>query len=260
MTNPSRPIAPDPTAFYLQAIGCDPATVHATTRGDRNAPSPSQHHADSVSGTAINPSPPAQTGNEEQNACSWSDLKQQVAECTACDLAQGRKQTVFGSGNPNAELLLIGEAPGRDEDIQGEPFVGRAGRLLNRMLAAIGLSRQQVQIINVVKCRPPQNRDPRPQEIAACRHFIDAQIDMVQPKIILLLGRVAACSMLRQDAPLSVLRHRWHQVHEVPAFVTYHPAYLLRSPQQKVESWRDFLEVRARLRNAVTDTREASRA
>ncbi|MDQ6951616.1 MAG: uracil-DNA glycosylase [Mariprofundales bacterium] len=177
----------------------------------------------------------------------WDELVQQVVHCTACDLAQGRSQTVFASGNPHADLLLIGEAPGPDEERQGEPLVGRPGNLLTRMLAAIGLVREQVLIINVVKCRPSNNRDPRPQEIASCRHFMDAQIALAQPKVIGLLGRLAACAVLAQDAPLSVLRHQWHQVGGIPTYVTHHPSFLLRSPQQKAQSWQDLLQIKARL-------------
>jgi len=171
----------------------------------------------------------------------WAALREQVAQCTVCDeLVGSRSQTVFGVGNPQAELLVIGEAPGADEDRQGEPFVGRAGQLLNAMLAAIKLSREQVYIANILKCRPPNNRDPKPDEAAACSAYLQRQIALIQPKVILVVGRIAAQNLLHTDAPLGKLRGRLHQLESgVPVVVTYHPAYLLRSPQEKRKAWVD---------------------
>jgi DNA polymerase len=171
----------------------------------------------------------------------WDELRREVATCTRCALHRERNRTVFGTGNPCAQWLLIGEAPGAEEDRQGEPFVGRAGQLLNAMLAAIGLAREDVWIANILKCRPPKNRDPRPEEAAACAPFLQRQIELVQPRIILALGRVAAQNLLRTDTPIGRLRGRRHEypAPRVPVVVTYHPAYLLRSPQEKRKSWDD---------------------
>jgi len=167
------------------------------------------------------------------------DLAKQAFSCTACALSHERTQVVFGTGNPQADILFIGEAPGRDEDIQGEPFVGRAGKLLDKMLAALNLNRESVYIMNAVKCRPPGNRDPNPEEVKACSQWFDPQWDVISPKIVCLLGRIAAQRVLRTDEPLSALRGKWHEHRGVPVWVTYHPAYLLRSPSQKSRGWED---------------------
>jgi len=180
-------------------------------------------------------------------------LAREASTCTACELAEGRTQVVFGVGNPGADLLFIGEAPGREEDLKGEPFVGRAGQLLDRMLAAAGLDRSQVYIMNTVKCRPPNNRDPRPEEVAACSRWFDAQLRSVKPKLICLLGRVAAQTVLESDAPLSAMRGRWHDYHGIPVRVLYHPAYLLRSPQQKRVAWQDLQQLLQRYRSLSDD-------
>lgn len=177
------------------------------------------------------------------------ELARQAASCTACPLAKGRTQVVFGVGNPHADLVFIGEAPGRDEDIKGEPFVGRAGKLLDKMLAALSLDRGDIYIMNVVKCRPPQNRDPKPEEVQACQTWFDAQWQAISPKLVCLLGRVAAQNVLETDAPLASLRGRWHERNGVPVWVTYHPAYLLRSPQQKQRSWDDLRELARKYRS-----------
>lgn len=169
----------------------------------------------------------------------WDALQASVAECTRCELAQSRTQTVFGVGNRNADWLIIGEAPGAEEDRRGEPFVGRAGQLLDQMLLAIGQQRDSVFIANILKCRPPNNRDPRPAEAAACRGYLQRQIDLVQPKIILAVGRIAAQNLLDSSDPVGRLRGRAHALGEIPLVVTYHPAYLLRSPSQKKKAWSD---------------------
>ncbi len=184
-------------------------------------------------------------------AGSLAALREQALACRACALAAGRTKVVFGTGCERPTLVFIGEAPGRDEDLQGEPFVGRAGKLLDRMMAAIGLDRQRVYIMNTVKCRPPGNRDPKPEEIAACRQWFDAQLALLAPAVVCLLGRVAAQSVLETDAPLGALRGRWHAIGAgggIRARVTYHPAYLLRSPQQKARSWEDLRAVVRALR------------
>ncbi len=168
-------------------------------------------------------------------------LRQTVSVCKKCSLHETRTQTVFGVGNPNADWLVIGEAPGAEEDRQGEPFVGRAGQLLNAMLVAIGLSREQVFIANILKCRPPNNRDPKPDEVVACSSYLKQQIELIQPKIILAVGRIAAQNLLRVDTPIGKMRGKRYTYpdSELPVLVTYHPAYLLRSPREKRKVWED---------------------
>lgn len=171
----------------------------------------------------------------------WNQLRARVAACTRCSLSATRTQTVFGVGNPQAEWLIVGEAPGAEEDRQGEPFVGRAGQLLNSMLRAIGLARAQVFIANVLKCRPPGNRDPSAGEAAECLPYLERQIALLKPKIMLAVGRIAAQNLLRTDAPLARLRRQVHTfgLSRVPLIVTYHPAYLLRTPADKRKAWED---------------------
>lgn len=176
----------------------------------------------------------------------WNGLRCAVRDCTACELAQTRTQAVFGVGPENAPLMVVGEGPGADEDARGEPFVGRAGKLLDQMLAAIGYSRSEnVFIANVVKCRPPGNRDPKPDEAEACRPFLEQQIRLVKPRLIVALGRVAAQRLLASDLPLSKLRSELHRYgpEQTPLLITYHPAYLLRSPREKAKSWADLKRV-----------------
>ncbi len=174
---------------------------------------------------------------------SLQALRVQLAQCRACRLAESRRNTVFGTGDPQAELVFIGEAPGADEDRLGEPFVGKAGRLLDRMIAAMGLRRADVYIMNTIKCRPPWNRDPSHEEIEACRPWFDAQLRLLRPRHICLLGRVAAHRVLQTDASLAKLRSRPHDYHGIPVTVTYHPAYLLRSPPRKQQAWEDLQRI-----------------
>ena len=171
----------------------------------------------------------------------WAELEEEVRQCTACGLCASRTQTVFGVGDRQTDWLIVGEAPGADEDRQGEPFVGRAGKLLNPMLQAIGLQREQVYIANILKCRPPENRDPAPAEAASCRPFLERQIALIRPRIILAVGRIAAQNLLDTDAQIGKLRGRVHRFGpaRIPLVVTYHPAYLLRSPREKRKSWDD---------------------
>lgn len=169
----------------------------------------------------------------------WEQLQAEVAGCKRCDLHQGRTQTVFGVGNREAEWLIIGEAPGAEEDRQGEPFVGRAGKLLNAMLWAIGLQRDQVYIANILKCRPPNNRDPKPEEAGCCEGYLQQQIALIKPKIILAVGRIAAQNLLKVETPIGKMRGTRYEYSNIPVVVTYHPAYLLRSPRQKRKSWQD---------------------
>jgi uracil-DNA glycosylase family 4 len=171
-----------------------------------------------------------------------------VSACTRCRLAEGRTKAVFGSGNPAAELMFVGEGPGADEDRQGLPFVGAAGELLTRIIQAIEMTRDEVYIANVVKCRPPGNRDPQPDEVAACRGYLEKQIALVRPRVLVALGRVAAQTLLGNDAPIGRLRGQWFKVQGIPTMVTYHPAALLRNPALKRPTWEDMQQVRDLLR------------
>jgi len=178
---------------------------------------------------------------EIKAAVNLEELKKTVSGCSECELHRTRTQTVFGTGHPAADWLVIGEAPGADEDRQGEPFVGRAGQLLTSMLRAMGLAREEVFIANILKCRPPNNRDPRPEEVEQCSTYLRQQIDLIRPKMILVVGRIAAQSLLKVDTPIGKLRGQkfTYSNMEIPVVATYHPAYLLRSPQQKRKAWHD---------------------
>jgi uracil-DNA glycosylase family 4 len=172
----------------------------------------------------------------------WIEIKQAVPACTACSLHKSRSQTVFGVGDENADWMLIGEAPGAEEDRLGDPFVGQAGKLLDNMLAAIGLSRaENVYIANVLKCRPPGNRNPEPEEVAQCTPFLKRQIALIQPKLIIAMGRFAAQTLLASDASIASLRGRVFSYEGVPLIVTYHPAYLLRTLPDKAKAWADLV-------------------
>lgn len=175
----------------------------------------------------------------------WPALRDAVSSCKACALCEGRTQTVFGMGNANAHLMIVGEAPGMQEDRLGEPFVGKSGQLLDSMLRAIRLTRetapasQQVYIANTLKCRPPGNRNPMPEELARCEPFLVRQIELIRPRVILAMGRFAVQSLLRSNEPIGRLRGQIHRYQDVPLVVTYHPAYLLRNPLDKVRAWKD---------------------
>jgi DNA polymerase len=184
--------------------------------------------------------PPAQG---EASSLDWPALEIAVKSCTKCSLHKTRTQAVFGVGDRQAEWMVIGEAPGADEDAKGEPFVGRAGQLLNSMLKAIGLARHEVFIANILKCRPPGNRDPKPEEAECCTPYLFRQIELVNPRLILCVGRIAAQTLLVTDTPIGKLRGRVHRLgaQQRPMVVTYHPAYLLRSPGEKRKSWADLV-------------------
>ena len=190
---------------------------------------------------AADASPQIARARPDVSGMDWNQLQEAVSQCRLCELHAGRTQTVFGTGNRQADWLVIGEAPGRDEDLQGEPFVGRAGQLLNAMLLAAGLKREQVYIANILKCRPPNNRDPRPEEVVCCEPYLARQIALIQPRIILAVGRIAAQNLLKTETPIGKLRGRVHRYADtgIPVIATYHPAYLLRSPLDKRKAWTD---------------------
>lgn len=232
MTDPAR------QARYLDAMGIS-----------RWLPRDAEPGMEAVAGTAGTDD--AEPGDRD---AALRALASEVAGCTACALCQGRTQTVFGVGDPRAEWLIVGEGPGEQEDKQGEPFVGPAGRLLDNMLRAVGRARGDgVYIANIVKCRPPGNRNPRPEEAAACFGYLKRQLTLIRPRLIIAVGKVAAENLLGIDGPLGRMRGRVYQLPEfgIPVIVTYHPAYLLRSPQQKRLAWED-------LRFALSVTREAA--
>ncbi|HEY6320266.1 MAG TPA: uracil-DNA glycosylase [Thermoanaerobaculia bacterium] len=185
-----------------------------------------------------------------ERAAALGAMAEVVAACRRCRLCEGRQKTVFGSGDPNADLMFIGEGPGAEEDRQGLPFVGRAGELLTRIIEAIGMTRDQVYIANIVKCRPPGNRDPQPDEVAACRSYLERQVALVRPRLLVALGRIAAQTLLGNDLPIGRMRGQWFEVLGVPLMVTYHPAALLRNPALKRPTWEDMQQVRDRLQAA----------
>lgn len=170
-------------------------------------------------------------------------IRQDLGDCQRCGLGASRKKLVYGVGNPNARLVLVGEAPGREEDQKGEPFVGEAGRLLDKILQAMGMQRADVYICNVLKCRPPNNRDPQPEEVATCETFLTRQIAAIKPQVIVGLGRFAVQSLLQSKVPISRIRGEWQTYQGIPLMPTYHPAYLLRNPEGKRDVWEDMKEV-----------------
>ncbi|MBN1684709.1 MAG: uracil-DNA glycosylase [Gammaproteobacteria bacterium] len=177
------------------------------------------------------------------NNPGWDELAEKVSTCTLCELSQTRTHVVFGAGNAHADLMIIGEAPGANEDKQGKPFVGRAGTLLTNMLRAIGINREDIFITNILKCRPPGNRDPKPLEVELCTPYLKQQIAMIAPKLIVAVGRIAAHFLLNTDESMSKIRGKMHYYENIPLIATYHPAYLLRSPAQKAKAYDDLLKI-----------------
>jgi len=223
---------------YLEAMGIErwvsrERVFVADATPDAGAAEPAAP-APVVAGSAMH-------GETGASALEWPELESRVASCTRCVLHETRTRTVFGTGNRSADWMIVGEAPGADEDRQGEPFVGRAGQLLTAMLGAIGLRREEVYITNILKCRPPGNRDPLPEEVACCHAYLERQIALVEPALLLVVGRIAAHNLLQTDLPIGRLRGRVHRYGTagIPLVVTYHPAYLLRSPLEKRRSWED---------------------
>ena len=219
---------------YLAAMGLQAWSLRAGREGGGAAPG-------SVAAADTQPRAEAPAGIGREGAYDWAQLRERIAACTRCGLAATRTQTVFGVGNLHAQWLVIGEAPGAEEDRAGEPFVGRAGQLLNSMLRAIGLAREQVYIANILKCLPPNNRDPKAGESVECLPFLERQIALLKPKIMLVVGRIAAQNILHTEESLGRLRNRVHAygADRLPLVVTYHPAYLLRTPADKRKAWED---------------------
>ncbi|HEU4626327.1 MAG TPA: uracil-DNA glycosylase [Steroidobacteraceae bacterium] len=255
---------------YLRAIGVDvwvprkAATVDAvpvarTAAEPAPAPAPASAFAPAPAQGLAPTTTPAQTPPAALSPdieAQWEALKAEVLACRKCPLHSTRTQGVFGVGNRRADWLIIGEAPGAEEDRQGEPFVGRAGQLLNAMLRAIGLPRETVFIANVLKSRPPGNRDPKPEEVAACMPYLSRQIALLQPKLMLAVGRIAAQTLLATDLSLSRLRGQVHTFGELntPLIVTYHPAYLLRTPADKRKAWEDLKFARSVFRRLAGES------
>jgi len=241
-------------AEYLRTLGIDVWVPRAGTGGSAGA-APVTRVAEAV--------PPAAPRIEMPAAGGWEALRDEVMRCTRCSLHAGRTQGVFGVGNPRSEWMVIGEAPGAEEDRRGEPFVGRAGQLLDAMLRAIGLSRDRnVYIANVLKSRPPNNRDPKPEEVGACLPYLRRQIELVRPRLLLAVGRIAAQNLLGTEESLSRLRGRVHTFGELntPLVVTYHPAYLLRNPVDKRKAWEDLKFARSVFRQLTAGSEDGHRS
>lgn len=234
---------------YLEALGVDVWVrrdgVNPAVGPDIGAEAPRPQGPQPVSQALVGGASPDRIAADVP-APGWEDLALRVKDCPLCtELVANRTQTVFGVGDRDADWLFVGEAPGADEDRQGEPFVGRAGKLLDAMLHALGLARGEgVYIANILKCRPPGNRDPKPEEAQNCRPYLDRQIGLIRPKIIVALGRIAAQNLLATDTPIGKLRGRAWEYQGIPLVVTYHPAYLLRSPTEKRRTWEDLLLAR----------------
>ena len=235
----STPSSASAVASPARAMAAPTAAEPSATPALRAPPAPAAPPATSQATEATEAIPlgPRPTGVE---AMDWATLEQAVSGCEACGLCRGRRQTVFGTGDRQADWMIVGEAPGEQEDLRGEPFVGNAGQLLDSMLKAIGLDRgKRVYIANVIKCRPPGNRNPDPAEVAQCEPFLRQQIALVQPRIILAMGRFAVQTLLATQEPIGKLRGRTYQYQGVPVVVTYHPAYLLRNLPDKAKAWAD---------------------
>ncbi|HEV2323247.1 MAG TPA: uracil-DNA glycosylase [Terracidiphilus sp.] len=237
-----RPVDPA-LAAQLASATAQPAGSISTPQGAGRAgfQQNSIGEEPAIPARKVSPAPPAAPAVKEpaDRPAALQVIREDIGECTRCALHTGRHTIVFGQGDPDARLMFVGEGPGADEDAQGLPFVGRAGQLLNNMIAAMGLKREQVYIANVVKCRPPNNRTPEPGEANTCLPFLMRQIDVIRPQVLVALGATAATYLLGQRQPLAALRGRIHAVRGASLIVTYHPAYLLRDPRQKKEAWAD---------------------
>jgi uracil-DNA glycosylase len=241
--------AAQPAAAVAEAAEAAPAPASTTAPAAVTVSMPSRPSTPARAAAAAAPAaaaPPAVPLRADLAALGWPELRDSVAACRACGLCESRTQTVFGVGHPQAHWMVVGEAPGEEEDRQGEPFVGASGQLLDRMLAALQLTRaadgppeRSVYIANTLKCRPPRNRNPSAEELAQCEPFLVRQIQLLQPRIILAMGRFAVQALLRSDAPIGRLRGQVHRYQGVPLVVSYHPAYLLRSLGEKAKAWED---------------------
>lgn len=251
----TRAASPAPPEAPVSAAGRSPAPQLAPSTESALPPDPGRGSAGGGPGLPVH--------DPRQALASATDLDQVrriLGDCTRCKLHGGRTQIVFGVGRPDAEVMFIGEGPGADEDRRGEPFVGKAGQLLTRIIeGGMGMSRSDVYIANVVKCRPPRNRNPQADEVEACEPFLEAQVRAVRPRVLILLGRVAAQTLLRTDVPMGQIRGRWTEVMGVPAMPTFHPAYLLRNPAEKRPVWEDIQEVLRFLGRPVPGSDRAGR-
>jgi DNA polymerase len=241
------PVAPTTTTAVATNVRPEVPPAEPAARAPAPRPTAPSIAARPAAAPPVQPARAA-SSRADVSALDWPALRLAVADCRACSLCQSRRQTVFGTGHLQAQWLLVGEAPGEQEDEQGEPFVGAAGQLLDRMLAALGLTRaadgpqrpeQRVYIANTLKCRPPRNRNPTAEEMASCEPFLVRQVQLLGPRLILALGRFAVQALLRSDEPIGKLRGRVHHYEGVPVIVSYHPAYLLRSPHEKAKAWED---------------------
>jgi DNA polymerase len=231
---------------FFQELGVPGINADETWR--RRAADPATTEIDRPSESAAPDAVPLAFSRSTEDAEALRAIREEIGDCTRCKLHRlGRRQIVFGVGNPSADLMFVGEAPGADEDIQGIPFVGRAGQLLTKIIEAIGLSRDDVYIANVIKCRPPENRNPEPDEVESCEPFLFQQIDRIQPKVIVALGTFAAKALLKTQDSISRLRGRVYDYRGAKLIPTFHPAFLLRSPDRKRDVWEDMKKVRALL-------------
>jgi len=248
-----RAILADPFAALPARAAAEPAPVPAAQPARAPTPAPPPTSAGSVDFWTGAETTMKSDCMELQNRLAAADsleaIHALVRECCCCDLGACRTNGVPGEGDPRASLVFIGEGPGYYEDVQGRPFVGKAGQLLNDMIRAMGLAREEVYITNIVKCRPPNNREPTPEEMRACRPFLEKQLTFIRPKVICTLGRIAIQGLLFQSTPISQLRGRWLEYLGVPVMPTFHPAYLLRNPEQKKAAWKDLQAIMAKLKD-----------
>lgn len=237
--------APRPPAAAAPIAASGPPAALPPRGAASGGPVPGRPVGGSGRAPAGEPSPGSGAARVDApaRAGALAAIRAELGDCSRCRLGAGRTRLVFGVGEPAAELMFVGEGPGEDEDLQGEPFVGRAGQLLTKMIEAMGYRREDVYIANVVKCRPPGNRNPEPDEIAACEPFLRAQIEAIRPKVIVALGKFAAQTLLRDPSPIGRLRGRWFEYEGVRLMPTFHPAYLLRSPNEKARAWEDLRQV-----------------
>jgi len=227
--------------FGVEAIAAGEAEVASSS-----VPSPLEGEGQGEGATDEAPAL-AENLSPTEKADALAALNEEMSDCHKCPLGDSRTNLVFGVGNANAELMFVGEAPGADEDAQGEPFVGRAGKLLDKIIGAMGLKRSEVYIANILKCRPPGNRNPQPAEVVECIRYLLRQIDIIQPKVLVCLGGIAATTLLQTDLAVGKLRGRFHDFHGTPLLVTYHPAYLLRNSAGKAPVWEDMKTVLAKM-------------